>query len=88
MVKTKKIKTVRKERYKLMYTVDVYNKQYIKMPGNASSGVGRPLPILSSKESLISLGQTINFIDNWLHFFGDNRDKIIIAYIQNMKKIF
>ena len=35
------------------------------MTDNESIGGGRPLPISSYKEALISLGHTINFIDDW-----------------------
>ena len=49
-----------------MCAVGAHNKEHIPMPDDTSSGGGITLPISSYKESLVSLGQTINFIDNWL----------------------
>ena len=50
------------------------------MPDDTCSGGGRPFPISQSNESLISIGKTINFIDNWLQLFEDNYDKTIVSY--------
>ena len=55
-----------KYRYELVCDFDAYNKQHIPMPEYASSGDGIPLSIFSYKETRISLGRTINFIDNWI----------------------
>ena len=59
----------RKYRYELMCSVDAYDKEHISIPDDVSSDGGRPMPSKSSKESLLSLGHTMNFIDNWLQFF-------------------
>ena len=54
---------------------------------DGSSGGGRLLKISSSKEELKSLGQTINFIDNWLHFSEVNHNDIIESWKQKMKEL-
>ena len=73
-------KTGHKDRYELMCAVDVYDKEHVPMPDDVSSGVGRPMPITSPKEALFSLGQTINFIDNWLQCFDESDHNIIAIY--------
>ena len=60
------LKTGFKYRYELMYAVDVYSKEYVTMYDDTISGGGIKMQGTSSKESLISLVQKINFIDNWL----------------------
>ena len=64
MVKALKIflKQYSKDRYELMCAFNVYDKDHSPMPGDASSGDGRPMEIISSKKALISLGQKISFI--------------------------
>ena len=62
-------KTGRKDRYELVCAVDAYNKVHVPVPDNANSGGGRPFTISSYKGELISLGQTINLIDNWIQCF-------------------
>ena len=61
-----------------MCDVDSYEKYHPSEPENGSSGGGRPFPIESSKELLESLGHIINFINNWVQFFEDNYDDILI----------
>ena len=48
-----------------MCSVDVYEKYHVPITNNTSSGCGISMPNTPSKEALISLGQTINFIENW-----------------------
>ena len=52
------------------------------MPDDTSRGGDIPMPCMSYKEARISLGQTINFIDNWLQCFEYNYDlkKILVNY--------
>ena len=82
------LKTGHKDRYELMCAVDVYDKEHVPMPDDVSSGVGRPMPITSPKEALFSLGQTINFIDNWLQCFEFNDENIITVYKRNTSELF
>ena len=54
------------------------------MPYNAGRSGGRSFKISSYKLSRISLGQTINFIDNWIQLFEENYDKILVSYKEKM----
>ena len=49
-------------------------KDNIPMTEDDSTNIVRPLPISSSKESFLSLGHTINFIDIWIKCFEDIYD--------------
>ena len=71
-----------------MCAVDAYSKEHIPIPDYASSGGDVPIPSTSSKESLISLGQKINFIDNWLQCFEDSYDNKIFISRRNMSELF
>ena len=71
-----------------MCAVYKYDNENAPMPDDTSSGSVRPMPIASYKVSLISLGQTINFIDNWLKCFEDNYDKKIMIYKEKMSELF
>ena len=75
-------------RYELMCDVDECSKDHIPMPDNGSSGGDRPMTISSYKEAVISLVQTINFIDNFLQYFEEYFDNIIESYKQNMRELF
>ena len=55
------------------------------MTDNVISGGDIPLPILSYKYALISLGQTIKFIDNWIQHFEESYDKRIVPYKQKIE---
>ena len=46
------------------------------------------MPITSSKESLLSFGNTIKFIDNWLQCFEVNYQNIIIIYKRKISEFF
>ena len=66
-----------------MLDADAYDKDNVPIPDDESSGGGRPMPITPYKEARISLGQTINFIDNWLQCFEynyDNKKEILVNY--------
>ena len=54
-----------------MCAVDTYKTDNILIPDDSSSGGGRPMPITTSKGSLILLDKTINVIDNWIQLFKD-----------------
>ena len=41
----------------------MYYKEHVPISNGASSEGGRPMPSMSYREALISLGQTINFIE-------------------------
>ena len=71
-----------------MCAVYKYDNENAPMPDDTSSGSVRPMPIASYKVSLISLGQTINFIDNWIQWFEDNDDKRIASNKKNTKELF
>ena len=58
------------------------------MHNDASSGGGRPFQISSYKGALISLGQTINFIENMLQWFETNYVNIIESYKKIMSELF
>ena len=49
-----------------MCSVDAHDKNHSPITDGASSGGLRKMTITSAKESIFSLGYTINFIDNWL----------------------
>ena len=71
-----------------MCAVDAYDKDHVPIRYDASSGGGRPMPITSSKESLISIGHKINFIYNWLQLFEDNYDNRIMIHKIKMSELF
>ena len=58
------------------------------MHDDAISGDRISLPISTFKVALISLGWTINFIDNRLQCFENNYDRIIVSYKENMSELF
>ena len=58
------------------------------MPDDASSGGVRPITSTSSKEALYSLGQTVNFIYNWIKFFEVNYENRIMIYKRKMSDLF
>ena len=58
------------------------------MPYDESSGGGRPIPSTSSREALLSLCKTINFIYNWIQCFEVTYDNIIIFLKGNMSDLF
>ena len=62
-------KTLCKDRYELMCAINDYDKYNVPIPDDTSTGSGRSMKGMSSKEALFSLGQTINFIENWLQCF-------------------
>ena len=74
------LKTVQKDRYDLMCSVDAHYKEHVTMTSYVGSGVGRPISITSSKKELQSLGHTINFLDNWLQLFDINDQNRISIY--------
>ena len=57
-------KTVRNDRHEFMCSANVYDKEHVTMPDDASSGGGLPMTSTSSKEALFSLVLNIKFIDN------------------------
>ena len=57
------------------------------MPDDASIGGGRSIPITSSKGALISISQTINFIDNWLQRFEYNNDERTMIYKEKTSEL-
>ena len=65
-------KTIHTDRYELMRDFDAYDKEHVPMPDDEISGGGRPIPSTPYRESLFSLGQTINFIDNCLQMISAN----------------
>ena len=64
------------------------SKEHVTIPYDASIAVSRPMSIKSSKGSIISFCQTINFIDNWIQYFEDNYDNHIVIYKENMSVLF
>ena len=74
MVKSLKIISKQDARKGMMCAFNAYEKEHIPTPDDGISGGGRPLTISSFKKALISLGQTINFIDNWIQLFEGNYD--------------
>ena len=60
-----------------MCAVDSYDREHILGPEYGSIGGGRPLPIVSSKESFESVGRTIDSIDNWIQLFKGIYDENI-----------
>ena len=74
------LKTGRKYRYALVFFVNVYDIDHVPMTCDASSGVGIPIPIISSKEAIYSLCQKTKFIDSWIQCFEVSYDDIIMIY--------
>ena len=74
------LKKGRKDRYELMCAADVYAKYHVTILDNSSSSGGIPMPSASSKGELFSLGQTFNFIDNWIQCFEANYKNRINVY--------
>ena len=58
------------------------------MPDDESIVGGIQIPSKSSKESIFSLGHTINFIENLIQCFEVNYHKIIIIYKIKMSELF
>ena len=56
------------------------DKDNLAMPDDASIGGGIKILSISSKEALISLGQTIKLIDNWFQLFEENNDNRILIH--------
>ena len=71
-----------------MYGVYAYGKEHAPIPDYTSSGNVITMPINPFKGEIISLGQTINFIDNWLQWFEDNYDNRILIYKESTSKSF
>ena len=71
-----------------MCSVDAYDKEHISIPDVVSSDGGRPMPSKSSKESLLSLGHTINFIENWLQCFEVNYQNIMMICKRRTSELF
>ena len=71
-----------------MFNVAVYYKEHVSRPDDTISGSGRPKTRTSSKGALLSLGHTINFIENWLQCFEVNYQNIITIYKINMSELF
>ena len=59
---------------------DFYGKEHVSMPDDSISGGGRLIPSTSSKEAILSLVRTINFIYNGLQCFEINYQNSIIIY--------
>ena len=66
----------------------MYYKEHVPIPNGASSEGGRPMSSMSYREALISLCQTINFIENWLQLFEVGYENIIKIYKRNMSELF
>ena len=71
-----------------MRAVNAYDKYYISFPDNGISGGGRQFLISSSKEAIVSLVHTINFIDNCIQCSEGNYYDIIELNKQNMNELF
>ena len=65
-----------------------YEKYHLSIPYGASSGGGIPMLSKLSKESRLSLGETINFIDHLIQWFELNYENIIMIYKINMSELF
>ena len=71
-----------------MCSVDAYEKYHITMPSDARSGSGISMPSNSYKKAMYSLGQKINFLDNWLQCFDENYQNKIAIYNIKMSELF
>ena len=71
-----------------MCSIDTYYKEHVPIPIDASSKGGIPMPIMSSKKAIYSLGHTINFIDNWIKWFDVNNQNRIAIYKIKMGELF
>ena len=71
-----------------MCSIDTYYKEHVPIPSGASSVGGIPMPIMSYKQAIYSLGHTINFIDNWTKWFDVNNQNQIAIYKSKMSEFF
>ena len=81
-------KTGFKYRCDFMYSVDAYYKEHVTIPDYSSSGGVIPMPSMSSKQSLLSFGHTINFIGNWPQCFEVNYHSRIAIFKINKIELF
>ena len=58
-----------------MYSIEAHERNHKYVNDEASSSGGRPLKLNPIKDSLISFGLTLNFIESWLISFKPNYDK-------------
>ena len=63
---------VRTDRYTIMCYIDAHEKEHPSSCGDGSSGGDFPLPSNSTKEALVLLGATIDFISCWLKALEQN----------------
>ena len=70
-----------KDRDDIMCAIDAYGDHHPPTePENSTIGDGRPLKNNSPAQELESLGNTLNFIYQWLKWFGNNYYTRVIIY--------
>ena len=82
------VKTARHDQYNLMCSIEADEREKKYINDESSSGVGIPLPINSTKNSLISFVVTINFIDSWIKSFKTNYLHQTKIYCEEMHEKF
>ena len=68
--------------------MDVYDKEHVSIPSDASIFGEIPMTSMSSKKSLYSLVHTYNFLDNWIQCFDEDYQNRIAIYKSNMSELF
>ena len=81
-------KTGHKDRCDLLCSVDEYDIDRVSMTIDEICGCRRTIPSMLSKISLYSIGNTINFLDNWLQWLDENYQNIIDIYKSKMSELF
>ena len=68
--------------------MDVYDKEHVSIPSDASIFGEIPMTSMSSKKSLYSLVHTYNFLDNWIQCFDEDYQNRIAIYKSKMSELF
>ena len=76
------------DRYGLMCFIDAYDKQHPSYVDDVSSGGGNVLTPNATTEALVSLGETIDFINFWLKYFDHTFLACSNMYIETMQYLF
>ena len=79
---------VRNDRYTIICSIYVHQKQHPPSIDGSSSGGGNSIPQNSTTEALASLGATFDFIDCWLKCFDINYQDRSNMYIEDMQDFF
>ena len=71
-----------------MCSIDAHDKQKPSSIGDGRRGGGNNLPLNSITEALVSLSETINFIDFWINYPEHNSKECSNMYFETMEFMF